>query len=136
GMLIRDLRMQAGISKEAVSMATGYLEDRSVGVIELVPGAGSSKLIRLTPKGQTAQNSYRHRLGMIERRWQARFSKDLILTLKDVLAALDSAPVGGQSPLFDGLQPYPDGWRASVGKPALLPDFPMVLHRGGYPDGS
>ena len=40
------------------------------------------------------------------------------------------------SPLFAGLEPYPDGWRAAVRPPATLPHYPMVLHRGGYPDGS
>jgi len=45
------------------------------------------------------------------------------------------------------LQPYPDGWRASkayaartqavIDDPtAALPHYPMVLHRGGWPDGS
>ena len=40
------------------------------------------------------------------------------------------------SPLFRGLEPYPDGWRAKVRKPDTLPHYPMVLHRGGFPDGS
>ena len=31
---------------------------------------------------------------------------------------------------------HPDGWRASVRQPDLLPHFHMVLHRGGFPDGS
>ena len=35
-----------------------------------------------------------------------------------------------------GLEPYPDGWRAKVRRPEALPHYPMVLHRGGYPDGS
>jgi hypothetical protein len=45
------------------------------------------------------------------------------------------------------LRPYPDGWRAQrpyvtqttavVADPAgTLPHYPMVLHRGGWPDGS
>ena len=38
--------------------------------------------------------------------------------------------------LFQGLEPYPDNWRASVRRPVTLPYYPMVLHRGGYPDGS
>jgi hypothetical protein len=38
--------------------------------------------------------------------------------------------------LFQGLEPYPDNWRASVRAPRTLPYYPMVLHRGGYPDGS
>lgn len=28
------------------------------------------------------------------------------------------------------------GWRASVRKPDTLPRYPIVLHRGGFPDGS
>jgi hypothetical protein len=35
-----------------------------------------------------------------------------------------------------GLEPYPDGWRAKVRRLEVLPYYPMVLHRGGYPDGS
>jgi len=44
--------------------------------------------------------------------------------------------VGQPPPLFAGIEPYPDNWRASVRRPGILPHFPMVLHRGGYPDGS
>jgi len=53
----------------------------------------------------------------------------------------------GQPRLAQGLRPYPGGWRAA--KPYLqqttarlqdphraLPRYPMVLHRGGWPDGS
>ena len=35
-----------------------------------------------------------------------------------------------------GLEPYPDNWRADVRPPQALPHYPMVLHRGGFPDGS
>jgi hypothetical protein len=35
-----------------------------------------------------------------------------------------------------GLEPYPDNWRTDVRPPQMLPHFPMVLHRGGFPDGS
>jgi hypothetical protein len=37
--------------------------------------------------------------------------------------------------LLRGLEPYRDGQRASVRKWDVLPHFPPVLHRGGYPDG-
>jgi hypothetical protein len=40
------------------------------------------------------------------------------------------------SPLLAGLEPYPDNRRAAVPAPVTLPHYPMVLHRGGYPDGS
>lgn len=42
----------------------------------------------------------------------------------------------GNSLLFRGLEPHPEGWRALAAKPVTLPHYPMVLHRGGYPDGS
>jgi hypothetical protein len=38
--------------------------------------------------------------------------------------------------LLEGIPAFPDGWRAKVPKAETLPSFPMVLHRGGYPDGS
>jgi hypothetical protein len=34
------------------------------------------------------------------------------------------------------MTPYPEGWRASVATSETLPHYPMVLHRGGYPDGA
>ena len=36
----------------------------------------------------------------------------------------------------NGLEPPPGGWRAAVRAKDTLPQYPMVLHRGGYPDGS
>jgi hypothetical protein len=72
----------------------------------------------------------------IEERWQARFGKDPIRNLRESLGRLVSSPTTQLSPLFKGLEPYPDGWRTSVRKPDTLPHYPMVLHRGGFPDGS
>ena len=56
--------------------------------------------------------------------------------LRQALDRLAAAPGGQNSPLWLGLEPYPDGWRASVRRPRTLPHYPMVLHRGGFPDGS
>jgi methyltransferase (TIGR00027 family) len=51
-------------------------------------------------------------------------------------ACLGPLAVGDPPPLFAGLEPYPDNWRASARPLVTLPHFPMVLHRGCYPDGS
>ena len=51
-------------------------------------------------------------------------------------SSLEPLAAGRPPVLFGGLEPYPDNWRASVRRPATLPHFPVVLHRGGYPDGS
>jgi len=53
----------------------------------------------------------------------------------------------GQSAVGAALAPYPEGWRANppylartrkmISDPATaLPHYPMVSHRGGFPDGS
>ena len=117
-------------------MAMGILQKRRFAVIEPDPSASRGKVARLTPKGREAQDAFRQLLGVIEERWQARFGKDTISTLRELLERLVGVPTAQLSPLFQGLEPYPDGWRASVHKPATLPHYPMVLHRGGFPDGS
>lgn len=60
-------------------------------------------------------------------------------TIDDLVKAL--VPIAGSPDapaqrLFEGLEPYPENWRAKVARPQTLPHYPMVLHRGGYPDGS
>jgi hypothetical protein len=69
--------------------------------------------------------------------------------LRALYAQPDSGPDGDPPwPLISaGLVPDPDGWRANppyarltqamIADPAgTLPHYPMVSHRGGYPDGS
>jgi hypothetical protein len=75
-------------------------------------------------------------VGIIEGRWLARFGKDDIRNLRKSLERLVGEPTAALSSLFRGLEPHPEGWRASVRKSDTLPHYPMVLHRGGYPDGS
>ena len=76
---------------------------------------------------------YHELTGTIERRWHDRFTPGVTGALR---ASLEPLAAGQPPVLFGGLEPYPDNWRASVRRPATLPHFPMVLHRGGYPDGS
>jgi hypothetical protein len=38
--------------------------------------------------------------------------------------------------VFEGLNPYPECWRAKEKPITALPHQPLVMHRGGYPDGS
>ena len=117
-------------------MSVGYLEKRGYVVIGPDPASTLTKLVRLTPKGRVARDAYRQMVGAIEQRWKARFGKDNIRNLRESLERLVGDPTAELSPLFLGLKPYPEGWRASVRKPETLPHHPMVLHRGGYPDGS
>ena len=143
----RDLPALTGISKEAISWAMGSLIRAHLAAEGPDPSAGRGKVARLTAEGLDAQRLY-HKLagphelartielaGTIEQRWQERFATG-VLALRACLEPLAIAPGGEPPPLFEGIEPYPDNWRASVRRPATLPHYPMVLHRGGYPDGS
>jgi DNA-binding MarR family transcriptional regulator len=136
GIRVRDLPRLSGVSKEAIGMATGFLEKRAYAISEPDPGASRGKVVRLTAKGRLAQSASRELLETIDARWVTRFGPDTIGELHSALAAIAVDPSGGRSPLFAGLEPYPDGWRSTIPRPETLPYFPMVLHRGGYPDGS
>lgn len=133
---VRDLPRLSGVSKEAIKVCLGFLEKGRYIVVESDAAASRGKAVRLTPKGRTAQDAYHQLIAEIEDRWQARFGEDRIRNLRESLEPLVGEPTADLSPLFSGLQPYPEGWRASIPEPQILPHYPMVLHRGGYPDGS
>ena len=121
---VRELPRLSGISKEGISMAIGVLKKKLIVVVEPDPAGSRAKSARLTPKGRAAQGAYHQLVGNIEERWKTRFGNEMIRKLRERLENLVYDP-----------QPYPDGWRAKIPKPATLPHFPMVLHRGGFPDG-
>ena len=138
GVLIRDLPTRSGVSKEAITAAVGFLRRNGYAAVE-PDSASRSKLVRLTDKGLAAQMQHTRLTKAVERRWRKRLGGDFNRLAKALIT-------GRQLAL--GLQPYPDGWRAArnpyrartqavLADPAsALPQYPMVLHRGGYPDGS
>jgi hypothetical protein len=133
GVRVRDLPFLTGMSKEAITMAMGVMRNKGMAAVET---AGShAKVARLSSKGREAQDTSRQLVGIIEARWQPRFGPT-IHTLRASLERLVGEPSPQRSPFFRGLEAHPGGWRASVAKPNTLPHCPMVLHRGGFPDGS
>ena len=138
GVSIRDLPGSSGVSKEAITAAVGFLQRNEYAAVEPDP-ATRSKLVRLTEKGLAAQAQHARLAKAVEQRWRKRLGDDFDRLAKALIT-------GRQLAL--GLQPYPDGWRAArnpyrarthtvLADPAsALPRYPMVLHRGGYPDGS
>ncbi len=130
---LRDLPALTGTSKESVRWALGILTRGDLAAEDPDPTAGRGKVARLTPRGLDAQRLYHELTGEIELRWHDRFTPAVTAGLR---ASLEPLAVGQPPPLFGGLEPYPDNWRAVVRRPDVLPHFPMVLHRGGYPDGS
>jgi methyltransferase (TIGR00027 family) len=136
GTRLRDLPLLTGISKEAVSWTMGILVRSRLAVEAPDPAASRGKVARLTGAGMAAQRVYRELVGTVEQRWQERYTGGTVSALRQALDALAAAPDDQPPPLFDALEPYPDNWRAQVRTPDILPHYPMVLHRGGYPDGS
>jgi hypothetical protein len=136
GTRLRDLPALAGISKEAVSWAMGILVRSRLAVEAPDPAATRGKVVRLTIAGIVAQSDYHELAGTVEQRWQKRFTGGTVSALRQALETLAAVPDSQRPSLFDGLEPYPDNWRARVRPPDILPHYPMVLHRGGYPDGS
>ena len=137
GTRLRELPALTGTSTESVRWALGILTRGDLAAEEPDPAASRGKVARLTPEGLDAQHLYHELTGTIERRWHDRFTPDVTGALRASLEPLTAGQSPGQPPvLFGGIEPYPDNWRASVRRPATLPHFPMVLHRGGYPDGS
>ena len=132
GVPVRELPALVGISKEAVEVSLTALARTEYVVVEGAPA--SKRTVRVTPAGAKLQADQRRLHARIGKRWDA----DLRTSLERILDHPD---------LSAGLQPYPAGWRAS--KPyaqqteavladplGRLPHYPMVLHRGGWPDGS
>lgn len=119
GVRARDLPRLAGVSKEAIATAVSFLKKR-----EYAATAGPG--LTLTAKGRHAREAYLALVPAIEERWQSRFGGDAMRALRESLERVPAA----------WPEPYPDGWRASVARPEALPHYPMMLHRGGFPDGS
>ena len=113
-------------------MATGFLERSSYAQVGPDPTRPRSRSIRLTQKGKSSFRRYEEIIAGTESGWRQSVGSDLVDTLRQSVGEL----VDDHDRLFEGMEPYPDGWRSKVRPPKVLPQYPMVLHRGGYPDGS
>jgi DNA-binding MarR family transcriptional regulator len=133
GTPLRDLPRQTGVSKEADATSLSFLEKRRYACLKTV-STSRSKILELTPKGCEAREAYSRRVRSVEESWSARFGADSLQRLRASLEKLTGA--GNLPPLLRGIEPYPHGWRAALPAPERLPHFPMILHRGGFPEGS
>jgi len=128
GTLMRDLSRLSGLSADGAKAATQQLLQSRGAVIRPDPSGSRAKILMLAPKARLARDAYVDLTGKIEKDWQGRFGEE---TMSRIRATLEQ--LAGNS---DGLVPYPGGWRASLPSITCLPHFPMVSHRGGFPDGS
>lgn len=123
---VRELPARTGLSGEAIAMALGGLERRRLA------DRSADRTACLTRSGREALDHYR-----------AHLDRDAGDGLRGALEAL----LHQTEALAAGLRPPEGGWRSD--KPYVartrrlladplgsLPWHPMVLHRGGWPDGS
>ena len=129
-MLLKELPLLAGVSKEAVSVSVGQLERTALAVVE--PGPSRGRQVRLTPTGMAAQRRYR----TLASGWSA--SPELTRLLAEFTARRDLLTEAMMPPStgWRANPPYRNGFAAALADPDRLPWYPMVSHRGGFPDGS
>jgi DNA-binding MarR family transcriptional regulator len=139
---LRDLPAITGVSKESIASAMGILKKHALAAEVPDPSAARGKAIKLTPKGAELRDRAAKFVASLEHEWRKKFGATAISRLRSALETIIRAEGpepdanGNASLLFAGLKPSPGNWRAAHKPPLTLPHFPMVLHRGGYPDGS
>jgi hypothetical protein len=122
----REMPIRTGVSKEAIAMAVRFAARAGLA------HTATDKTIGLTAAGRTALTAYR--------RWAKRYTNvalgdavDTILAQHGALSAGLVAPAGG----WRAEKPYAKHTARMIDDPTgTLPWQPMVLHRGGWPDGS
>jgi len=137
GVAQRELPSLTGVSEEAISGLVNRLVE--AGCVEVVPPpcGARGKRVRLTAeRGVRAADRGRQRLQRTIDGWGERFGTGAVAELSDALAPIVGDCTRTGSSLFAGLVPPDDGLRAKTRRPDVLPWFPMVTHRGGFPDGS
>ena len=147
GLRVGDVPSRGGVSKEGTVSALGFLERHGYVEVGPDPSGRRGKVVRPTARGQQARDERLRLAAKVELAWQERFGTGQIDRLVGALGGLLASRTHGRPTLALGLEPYPGGWRSR--RPYLtqaqavlrdpgsaLPRHPMVLHRGGYPDGS
>ena len=136
GVRVRDLPALTGVAEMGIVNSLSLLQQSGHATVGTAPVGGRTKIAALTPEGAEAQGVYRRRSEDIEQTWTKHFGREPIGALRTSLEAALGGAEPEEAPLLRGLQPYPDGWRAQVARPKVLPHFPMISHRGGFPDGA
>jgi hypothetical protein len=130
GTTMRDALVRSGISKEAMAYLTGWRQVARL-TVEAEP-----RRLALTPAGVDARDEYLAVAGSTEQAWSSKWGALVVADLRAALERIVVAPTLDRSPLAALIEPPADCWRAWVKRPITLPHFPMMLHRGGYPDGA
>jgi hypothetical protein len=135
GTNVADLPVRTGVSKEGIAMALTFLKNEGYVTVGQSSPSARLRAVVLSEKGRAARRAHGVRLAQIEARWRERFGAETVDRVLHALSAIagDAAP---SQALLAGMRPPSSGWRAALPPITVLPGFPMVLHRGGFPDGA
>ncbi len=135
GVAVVKIPELSGVDKMAIDNWVGILDKRGYIGVATDPGGRRRRVARLAPKGVQACNAYFQWTESLEGRWPDARSAAAVRRLRRAAEQLVGDP-GPGSLLSKGMAPYPDGWRSQVPPRQVLPHFPAVTARGGFPDGS
>jgi DNA-binding MarR family transcriptional regulator len=122
---LREIPDAAGIQREQIDNVAGYLERAGLAKLVPIPGGKRGKALVLTERGEQAKAASASKLARLEATWEERHGP-VLERVREALATLDVT-----------FPEHPPGtWRAEAKELARLPRFPLVTHRGGFPDGA
>lgn len=131
----RDLSTLTGTSREAVTMSLGWLERNFLISVTRHPDLARAKLAALAGPGEAAWADHVDQVTRVEKRWRAAYGAGRMQAVRSALVQMVGDGGFAVSPLRAAVNPA-FGWRSQVAVREVLPHHPMVLHRGGYPDGA
>jgi DNA-binding MarR family transcriptional regulator len=99
GTRVGDLPRLTGVSREANAMCTGWLERHGCVTTEPDATARRGKVVRLTAKGEKAQQKYRRLLSATEETWRARYGTHTVDQLRGALGDVVGDGTYALSPL-------------------------------------
>jgi hypothetical protein len=122
---LRQIPDATGIQREQIDNAAGYLDRAGLAALVPMPGAKRGKALALTDRGEKAKVASARKLARLEATWEKRHGP-VLERVREALATLDVT-----------FPEHPPGtWRAEAKELDRLPRFPLVTHRGGFPDGA
>ena len=134
GVAVAEVPRLSDVDNMSIDNWVGILD--GCGYLELATDSNRRRRVaRLTAKGVAARDAYFQWMESEEGRWPDARATAAVKHLRRAAEHIVGDP-GPGSPLWKGTEPYPDGWRSQVPPRQVLPHFPAVSPRGGFPDGS
>jgi DNA-binding MarR family transcriptional regulator len=133
---VAQLPARTGIGREAIATCLRYLEKQGMVVVGPDAGGGRARIARLTERGRAALTAHGDVVARTEANWRERLGAANVGRLRAAAATVALDDDGTSARLLAAIRPFAGEWRSEIPPRTVLPDFPMVLHRGGWPDGS